>query len=70
MSNMTDLERFEDALVTVGIEYNKRIFQPKNFPKVIELDINEKYIYMSYSNSVSIRFDEDGKFTCFEAFGE
>lgn len=70
MSHMTDLERFEDTLTTVGVEYNKRTLQPKNHPNVIELDICEKHIFLSYGNSVTIRFDENGKFIHFEGWGE
>ena len=67
---MTDLERFEETLSAIAIEYHKRTYQPKYAPEVVELDICKKHIYMSYGNSVTIRFDEEGKFIYFEGWGE
>lgn len=72
MSNMTDLERFENILATAGIEYKKRIFQSEGDSKVVELDINERHICMSYSYSslLNIGFDVNDMFTWFKLSGE
>lgn len=65
---MTDLEKFKNFFDEMGIEYHYFEYPSANLAAI---DIDEKYIYISYGNSITINFElVSGKFIEFEAWGE
>lgn len=65
---MTDLEKFKNFFDEMGIKYRYVEYPSANLAAI---DIDEKHIYISYCNSITIDFELDsGKFIEFEAWGE
>lgn len=62
----TDIDKFKMLLDDIGIKYT--IEDTKTGLLVIKVDENN--IEQSYCNSISIYFNNDGKFDTFSAYGD
>ena len=65
---LTDIEKFKNFFDEMGIKYHYAEYPSGNLATI---DIDEKHIYISYCNSITINFElNTGQFIEFEAWGE